>query len=80
MTNGPYVYKSDFALKHQAKGRAEGRAEGRAVAVLDLLEARGIAVASEDRARVMACTDEAMLSRWLHRAVTAAATDEVFAD
>lgn len=88
MTNGPYVYKSDFALKHQAKGRAEGlaagraegRAEGRAVAVLDLLEARGIAVTAEDRARVLACTDEVTLGRWFHRAVTASSVDVVFAE
>lgn len=76
MTNGPYVYKSDFALNHQAKGRVLGRAD----ALLDLLDARGIAVAAEDRARVLGCTDEATLVRWFHRAVTAASVEAVFVD
>ena len=80
MTNGPYVYKSDFALKHQAKGRAEGRAEGLGTALLELLEARAIPVAAEDRARVLACTDEPTLRRWFHRAVTASSVDVVFAE
>ncbi len=60
----------------EAKGRAEGKAEG----VLSVLEARGLAVGQEQRARILGCSDLAVLEQWLRRAVTAAATDDVFAE
>lgn len=86
MSNGPYVYKSEFAKKHRGEGRAEGRAEGRVEgltegltkSVLALLEARSIAITTEDRERVLACKDEATLSTWLRRAATALTRDTVF--
>jgi len=47
MAGGAYKFQSDFAKKHQAKGRDEGRAEGeakgRAEAVLAVLEAEVLA-------------------------------------
>jgi predicted transposase/invertase (TIGR01784 family) len=63
--------------KGRAEGRAEGEAKGKADALLQLLEARGIAVPEDARVRIMACQDIAQLETWLRRAATAAAVDEV---
>ena len=52
-------------------GRLDGRAEGEAQALLAVLEARGLAVDDDTRARILACTDTARLHRWIKRAVTA---------
>jgi hypothetical protein len=75
MTQG-YEFQSDFAKRH----RAEGRAEGEAQAILTVLEARGIAVSNAERERILASTDLDVLERWLRKALTAASTDELFAD
>jgi hypothetical protein len=53
-------------------------AEGRATAVLKVLEARGIAVSTEQRRRIEACEDKIELSMWLVRAEFARAADDVF--
>ncbi len=49
----------------------KGEARGRAVAVLEVLTTRGIAVADKDRRRISACTDTALVGRCLALAVTA---------
>jgi hypothetical protein len=90
MAAGTYEFQSDFAKKHQATGRAEGRIEGRvegraeglaegfAKAILDVLEARGLAVSDEVHARIASCIDAALLSAYLRKAATATATDQIF--
>lgn len=69
-------------LKGQAAGLKEGKdaglREGQAAALLSVLEARGISVSEEARARIQACTDLATLSRWTVAAVRATSIDEVF--
>jgi hypothetical protein len=70
-----YVWKSDFALEHQAKGRAEGEAK----ALLLMLRARKVCVSDEARDRIMSCTDLQQLERWVERAVTVDTVDELFA-
>jgi len=83
MATGNYEFQSDFAKKHQAKGRAEGRAEGHAEgeakALLTVLEARGVPVPQEVRARILACTDPAQLEAWVRKSVSIASADELFA-
>lgn len=79
MVRNDYEYQSDFAKKHQAVGRAEGKAEGEASALLTLLDARGIAMSPDDRDRILACNDVAVLERWIRRAVAIAIIDELFA-
>jgi hypothetical protein len=73
---------SPFAKEHfgrgKAEGKAEGRAEGEAEAILLVLEARGLDVTSEDRARITACTDLIQLKTWVTRAVTIKTTSELF--
>ena len=92
MRSGRYEYQSDFAKKYyaegEAKGKAEGKvegeakgkAEGRAEGILAVLTARGVAVTDHERRRVLACSDLALLDRWLKRSVTAVSANEVFTD
>ena len=60
-----------------AAGKAEGKAEGEAEAVLKVLAARRLAVSEELCERVRRCTDLALLDRWLARAVTCRAAEEL---
>jgi predicted nucleotidyltransferase/HEPN domain-containing protein len=59
------------------EGLREGEAKGTAAAILLVLRTRGIAVPEEIEQRIAACTDPAVLSRWLERAVTAQSAAEV---
>ena len=77
LPNG-YQFQSDFAKKHQAIGRSEGKAEGKAEGIIRVLEARKLALAPEQHARILSCTDLELLDEWLTRAATATATDELF--
>jgi hypothetical protein len=76
MASGQYEYQSDFAKKH----RAEGRVEGEALSIVTVLEARGLPVTSEARARILACADLEILERWLRKAVSVSSADELFRD
>ena len=78
MAGGTYEFQSEFAKKHQAKGRADGEAQGFAKAVLEILEARGFSISDEVRAGVLACTDSAQLAAWVRKAVAVASVDELF--
>ncbi len=55
--------------KGEARGEARGEAKGLAEAVLRVLQARGLAVSSEERATILACKDIDRLSRLVERAV-----------
>ncbi|MEP7123020.1 MAG: Uma2 family endonuclease, partial [Byssovorax sp.] len=48
------------------------KATGRAQAILDVLDARNIAVPGSLRARVANCSDPALIDRWLAQAATCA--------
>jgi hypothetical protein len=78
-----YELRSEYLRRLKAEGLAEGEARGQLVAlghaVLKVLEARGIAVADEQRAIVAACIDRELLDEWLVRAVRVADADELFA-
>ncbi len=69
--------------KGLAEGREKGLAEGEqgalARAVLDLLEARGIAVTDEQRSLVLGRSELDVLRRWVVRAATVATAVELFA-
>jgi hypothetical protein len=89
MAQGNYVFQSDFSLRNQAIGRAEGelkgkaegelkgKAEGKANAILLVLKARAISVTDAERARVMACTSDDTLDRWVQTALTATRSEEL---
>jgi hypothetical protein len=59
-------------------GEAAGEVKAEVKAVLKILAARGMPVSDGARARIAACTDPAVLERWIERAVTAATVDELF--
>jgi len=63
-----------------AQNRADGKAEGRAEAVIVLLTARGIAVDSATRARILAERDPPRIDRWIVRAASCAQAAALFAD
>lgn len=56
----------------------KGRAAEKASAVLDVLDARGLAVSDAQRDRIISCGDLPTLTSWIRRASTAASTDELF--
>ncbi|MFA7768332.1 hypothetical protein [Streptomyces sp. NRRL S-448] len=58
--------------------RDEGRAQGRAEDLLIVLEQRGLDVPDDVRARITGCDDPDTLRRWLTRAVTAPAAEDIF--
>ncbi len=84
MASGHFEYQSDFARKHRGEGRIEGRlegrVEGRAEAVVAFLEARSLPVDEASRARILACTDLAVLDRWVRKAATIDAVEQLFQD
>ncbi len=57
--------------------RKEGREEGKAEAVIAVLQARGLHVDDDSRARILSCTDPVTLARWTARAVTAPSASAV---
>jgi hypothetical protein len=68
-----------WRMEVQAAVIAEAEAKAKAGAILSVLAARGLAVSEGQRARLLACTDHALLERYLQRAVTAGSADEVLA-
>ena len=81
---------SPFAKLHYGRGRAEGleegrtdglidgRIEGERQALLEVLQARGLEVTEEQRARIADCADPDQLKAWVRGAVTAVATSDLF--
>jgi hypothetical protein len=63
----------------RAKGEAEGRTQSRAQDILRILDLRSIAVPEAARERITSCTDLDTLGVWLDRSLTAADTEELFA-
>lgn len=70
-----YVFQSEFAKEHIAQGRAEGQ---RAVLQKQLALKFGAAAATYE-ARLEAA-DDAQLSEWAERILSATTLDEPFAD
>jgi hypothetical protein len=63
----------------KAEGKAEGEAKGEAKALLLILRRRGVAITSDQQHRILACTDVAILDRWLDHAFSVASAEELFA-
>jgi hypothetical protein len=55
-----------------------GRTSEKAADVLDVLEARGLAVSDAQRERIVGTKDLELLTRWLRRAVTVSTTEALF--
>jgi hypothetical protein len=67
-----------FFSETMRKSFAQGEAKGEAKAVLRVLERRGLAISTEQRERILTCSDTPTLEGWLDKAVTATKTDELF--
>lgn len=73
-----YEFQSETVRKSIEKGRSEGRIAEKAADVLDVLDARGIALSPEQREQILGCTDLEALRQWLRRAATVATGDGLF--
>jgi hypothetical protein len=63
-----------------AEGLAEGEARGLAVALVSILEARGLALTDEDRQQILGCRDLARLRRWTRRVLGVDSVDDLWSD
>jgi hypothetical protein len=72
--------ESKIAGKAEGKieGRAEGKIEGKIEALLRLVARVGIPLAEDDRARILACSDGAMLDRWFDNVLGAKSASDIF--
>lgn len=81
MTTTSHQYQSDFARRYvsegEARGKAEGKAEGRANAILTFLDARGIEVPDDVRAKIVDCADLDRLDQWIRQAATARGLEDL---
>jgi len=64
----------------QAEGEARGEAKGRARSVLDALKLRGLDVPEEVRARILACSDLALLDAWFGRSLSVKEARDLFVE
>ncbi len=62
------------------EGKAQGQTEERALAVLRVLEKRGISIPAEARDRITDCAYLNTLDRWFDRAFTVSTADELFTE
>lgn len=69
--------KKEGIKEGKKEGKKEGIAKGKAAAVLAVLDARGIVVSAEARAWILACFDDASLSRWLSRVAAVHSEEEL---
>lgn len=67
-----------FQSEYAQRLRAEGRVEAEAEMVLAVLDARGIRVPDDARARITECTDQRQLMVWGRRAATARTIADLF--
>lgn len=74
----PVIGERDAAA--EARGEARGETKGVAHSILQVLEARGLAVSEAQREEILGCRDLDRLRRWLRRAATLASVDEVLSE
>ncbi|MEV0591845.1 hypothetical protein [Nonomuraea cavernae] len=71
---GSYEHKSEFIIRWLRKEQARSAPRS----VIGFLDARGIPVTDEARARISGCTDEALLDEWTFKALSVRSVDELF--
>ena len=64
----------------ELRGEKRGAKQGKAQSILIFLQARGLEVSKDAANRILACDDPGLLDRWLMRAATIQAVDEIFTD
>lgn len=77
----PVLRQREAAARAEGRreGLAEGKAEGKAEAILQALAARGFAVSTAQRKKILGCQSLDQLDIWFDRALVAASTREVLA-
>jgi predicted transposase YdaD len=83
MTEGERLIEQGWRkglVEGEARGRAAERIKAQAEALLSVLAARDLAVSSDLRTRIEACTDPATLARWIERAATAESASEAISE
>ena len=73
--DGVYVEGRLQIREYEDKAKAEGKAED----ILRILDKRGIALTTEQRERILGCTDLETLNGWFDAALDATSADEIFA-
>ena len=63
--------------RREAAARSEGEATGKAKTILQVLDARGVAVSPSQQEEILLCEDLDQLDRWARRAALASTADEV---
>lgn len=69
-----YQFQSETIRKSIEQGRAEARAS----TVLEVLEARGLAITPAQREQILGTKDLDTLTRWVRRAATVASAHVLF--
>jgi hypothetical protein len=64
-------------LEGKIEGKTLGIAEGKTLAILRVLEKRGLPITGDQKHRIISCTDAATLDAWLDAAITASTIDEL---
>ncbi len=76
-----HVFQSEYLRRRfrqeRDEGRDEGRTAGMVVALLAILEARGMAVSAEQRQRITSASDPVVIETWIRRAASGASTQEL---
>ncbi|MDP3208072.1 MAG: hypothetical protein Q8M65_02890 [Rhodoglobus sp.] len=74
------MLREAFEKRFGAEIEARGEVRGEAKMLLKILDARNLSVDEAARARILACTESAVLERWAERALTATRIDDVFSE
>jgi Uma2 family endonuclease len=80
LANGIARGKAEGIAEGKAEGIAEGIARGRAESLIVMLDARGVALRTAERARILDERDPSTFARWLTRAATCTDIAEVFTE
>ena len=74
MSTDTFEYQSEFTRRLEARGEARARRE----MLVQVLDARGLAIPAHIRERIAGCDDVEQLRAWAYRAVDASAADDLF--
>lgn len=77
--NAFQAWREALTARSFERGEQQGFGRGLAEALFTILAARGVPIDPEARARIEACTEAAVLNRWIGRAMTVSAAAELFA-
>lgn len=84
MQDQPWFPRTEFEKLHYGRGKSDGKSEGMAKgmakSILRIFAGRQVQVDEETQRRLLACTDEELLSELIDRALTATVAADLFRD